>query len=157
MKDSKLCLVCSQNKYKYKCPKCSVQYCGLGCFKTHKCEDYKKQNEQIQTINQETETIHKSNYVEDEELRVPKTKLEQLSKILIQLTNFLAILSLESSIKIKKILQSSKLRETLLKIDNARSRLWELNNEMKTNQHFMEFTQLLLGEMDMLNKSNEFI
>ncbi|KAL4484153.1 hypothetical protein ABPG73_009351 [Tetrahymena malaccensis] len=141
MKDSKLCLVCQQNKYKYKCPKCSVQYCGLGCFKTHKCEDYQQEKPQTQPINQETETIHKSNYVEDEELRVPKAKLEQL----------------KSSVKIKKILQSSKLRETLLKIDNARSRLWELNNEMKTNQHFMEFTQLLLGEMDMLNQTNEFI
>ncbi|KAL4450774.1 hypothetical protein ABPG74_011616 [Tetrahymena malaccensis] len=143
MKDSKLCLVCQQNKYKYKCPKCIINFnsCGLGCFKTHKCEDYQQEKPQTQPINQETETIHKSNYVEDEELRVPKAKLEQL----------------KSSVKIKKILQSSKLRETLLKIDNARSRLWELNNEMKTNQHFMEFTQLLLGEMDMLNQTNEFI
>jgi hypothetical protein len=30
------CLVCNQNKSKYKCPKCAIQYCSLDCFKVHK-------------------------------------------------------------------------------------------------------------------------
>ncbi len=43
------------------------------------------------------------------------------------------------------------MRETLKRIDDAKSRLWELNNELKNNKHFEEFTELLLSEMGMLD------
>ena len=30
------CEVCDDNYSKYKCPKCLVRYCSLGCYKSHK-------------------------------------------------------------------------------------------------------------------------
>lgn len=32
---SQQCQVCDTNKQKYKCPKCSIMYCSLACFKGH--------------------------------------------------------------------------------------------------------------------------
>jgi len=33
-----LCQVCCNNTKKYKCPACTVPYCSLSCFKSHKAE-----------------------------------------------------------------------------------------------------------------------
>nr|XP_042900490.1 zinc finger HIT domain-containing protein 3 isoform X2 [Parasteatoda tepidariorum] len=30
------CEICNVNGAKYKCPKCIVKFCSVGCFKTHK-------------------------------------------------------------------------------------------------------------------------
>jgi hypothetical protein len=42
-----LCAVCCKSEKKYCCPKCSLDYCSLGCFKLHKegsvCEDRQQQ------------------------------------------------------------------------------------------------------------------
>lgn len=64
---------------------------------------------------------------------------------------------IEKNKQLVDILKSSKLRSTLTRIDDAKSRLWELNHEMKTNPHFLDFTTLLLNSMQMLNEHNEFI
>lgn len=31
-----LCQVCDKDPPKYKCPKCEIHYCSLGCYKAHK-------------------------------------------------------------------------------------------------------------------------
>lgn len=36
MSESTLCEICESAKRKYKCPKCSINYCSLSCYKTHK-------------------------------------------------------------------------------------------------------------------------
>jgi len=30
------CEVCSTGEYKYKCPTCTIKYCSVGCFSTHR-------------------------------------------------------------------------------------------------------------------------
>ncbi|XP_058239390.1 zinc finger HIT domain-containing protein 3 isoform X2 [Hemibagrus wyckioides] len=34
-----ICVVCSEQIPKYRCPVCRIRYCSLGCFKKHKNED----------------------------------------------------------------------------------------------------------------------
>jgi hypothetical protein len=35
---ARLCEVCNQEQYKYKCPTCRITYCSVPCFKRHKQE-----------------------------------------------------------------------------------------------------------------------
>ncbi|XP_060768490.1 zinc finger HIT domain-containing protein 3 isoform X2 [Neoarius graeffei] len=34
-----LCVVCSEQVPKYRCPVCRIRYCSLGCYKKHKNDD----------------------------------------------------------------------------------------------------------------------
>ena len=43
------CIVCKEEKPKYKCPKCESRYCSIMCFKKHKealCEDICRRQQQ---------------------------------------------------------------------------------------------------------------
>ncbi|KAI8903581.1 hypothetical protein EDD86DRAFT_250294 [Gorgonomyces haynaldii] len=40
-----LCAICRFESPKYKCPKCEIEYCSLGCYKKHGCSElFYKQN-----------------------------------------------------------------------------------------------------------------
>jgi len=34
-KEAQKCQICNKKDSKYKCPKCNINYCSLGCYKTH--------------------------------------------------------------------------------------------------------------------------
>ncbi|XP_018653098.1 hypothetical protein Smp_080840 [Schistosoma mansoni] len=36
--DDRLCAICSENEFKYKCPKCEVKTCSLSCCNDHKAQ-----------------------------------------------------------------------------------------------------------------------
>ncbi|CAA7261870.1 unnamed protein product [Cyclocybe aegerita] len=38
------CEVCSEQNYKYTCPRCGIIYCSLGCYKKHKESSYSENN-----------------------------------------------------------------------------------------------------------------
>ena len=57
----------------------------------------------------------------------------------------------EKSEKIKKYLESSKLRNLLVTIDDAQSRLYELSNQMNKNPDFLKFADCLLEEMGLMD------
>jgi hypothetical protein len=44
--DTMQCLVCSKQEAKYTCPKCKVQYCSVGCYKSHQVTCKKKEEEE---------------------------------------------------------------------------------------------------------------
>lgn len=92
-----LCQVCSNVEKKYKCPKCSILYCSVTCFKVHECQ---KPSENIVIIdrNQHLEIDAHSYLIETpEEYLLPKEKLE----------------SLKYSSEVKKLLENPHLRQFL--------------------------------------------
>jgi len=44
-----LCQICNANESKYTCPKCTIRYCSLKCFKSedHKQKDQQSENEKV--------------------------------------------------------------------------------------------------------------
>lgn len=61
----------------------------------------------------------------------------------------------EKSNKIKDLLKSQNLRESILQVDNAKSRLWELNKKLDFDPNFKQFTDLLLTEMGLLDEQGQ--
>ena len=59
--------------------------------------------------------------------------------------------------KIKQMLKSSRLRETILKIDTSQDRFRDLHKEMKDNKHFYEFASALLTEMMYRDENGHFV
>ena len=57
----------------------------------------------------------------------------------------------EKSEKIKRYLESRKLRNLLVTIDDAQSRLYELSNQMNKNPDFLKFVDCLLEEMGLMD------
>ncbi|KRX08186.1 hypothetical protein PPERSA_12341 [Pseudocohnilembus persalinus] len=130
------CVVCD-GVGKYRCTKCPERYCSVKCYKIHEC---KKENEELKKTQEEEkleenqgeeQNYHKQNYIEDDELRVPRSKLKLLWK----------------NEKIVKQLQSKKLQHKLNEIDNAKSRLWQLNQDMNLDTHFLDFVDEVLTTM----------
>ena len=73
------CCICSSTK-KYKCRECLAPYCSIPCFKTHQaiCSRQKPERRDINSLNIDEEPIVKTDYVPDEQLRIPQAKLERL-------------------------------------------------------------------------------
>lgn len=44
---STLCGICNENESKYKCPKCSIRYCSLACYKDTEKHQHSEEKESI--------------------------------------------------------------------------------------------------------------
>ncbi|XP_067936276.1 zinc finger HIT domain-containing protein 3-like isoform X2 [Watersipora subatra] len=86
-----LCQVCSKVEKKYKCPKCNIYYCSLGCYKEHKVTSCEAKSERVaigKVIDQRLDRCSSEStagLVDDaqvEELgdRVPLSNLQKLSE-----------------------------------------------------------------------------
>lgn len=102
------CVVCPMAK-KYKCSKCRAPYCSSICFQSHQphCPGHILDKPTVNNIIVEDETIFKTDYLSDEELRIPQEKL----------------LKLKSDERIRAMLRNESFREKLLMIDNCKQRM----------------------------------
>ncbi|KAL3232091.1 Protein HIT1 [Nakaseomyces bracarensis] len=46
--NEKRCQICKENDFKYKCPKCSIKYCSLACYKNSEMHIHKEEEEEDQ-------------------------------------------------------------------------------------------------------------
>ncbi|XP_066275660.1 zinc finger HIT domain-containing protein 3-like [Branchiostoma lanceolatum] len=89
------CEVCSEQRHKYRCPRCEVRYCSLTCFKQHKentCEQREKlvqerrrriQQSEAAAATEEEDAVSMAMWDDgmdegDEEDRVPLDRLQKL-------------------------------------------------------------------------------
>lgn len=75
------CVVCHNNK-KYKCSKCRDPYCSITCYQEHQkvCQGTPPIAIEVEQTKIDDEPIVKTDYLSDEELRIPMSKLEKLGK-----------------------------------------------------------------------------
>ena len=99
----KMCQVCDETAWKYKCPKCLVRYCSVDCFKQHQCKE---------KILPAPKTKKSGRISEQKPLNIDPDddsdvlKSEDLSRL--------------NCIDIKKILENPHLRNILMKIDSGK-------------------------------------
>ena len=106
------CVVC-QGKHKYKCSKCRAPYCSVTCCQTHNqhCLGMAPAPAVAPVAQQQEEDIIvKTDYLSDEELRIPADKL----------------LRLKMDIRVRTMLKNPALRERLVSIDNSKQRMTEV-------------------------------
>lgn len=69
------CLVCDENESKYKCPKCSIPYCSLVCYKKHKeeCVPIEQQHVDYEKLgNKEDDDNNNNNNEQTDEAKYQK-------------------------------------------------------------------------------------
>lgn len=131
-----LCEVCEKEKVKYRCPKCQIVYCSVGCYKGHKesCEEKKKDP---QTQNQERADINGSEEFElGEDESEDKVPLEKLKK-------------LEQSVELRTMLLNPHLRKMI--VDLAQSSTLTVDKKLEealTEPIFTEFSDKCIAVVD---------
>lgn len=126
MSAARPCCICSSQSPKYKCPSCRVEYCSVACCKSHKalCSNNRDQsstpNAKIETPNTAVSNEENFHIITDEDKK-----------------------NIRRSTKIKCLVRSKRLQETLHTIDGADDRQQRLKSYRK-NPEFEEFIQELL-------------
>ena len=143
-KNNKICIVCKLNDSKYKCPKCFCFYCSIPCFKKHKMDCNKKNNNNdINDINdkqKENNEIQPLNLDEDEDIILSEKQL--------------SVLKTNKSIMTK--IKNKKLFKILKEIDSTKYKKRTLQKKMDNDPDFKEFTTEILTTLGFI-KNNEFI
>uniref|UniRef100_UPI00398EBEA4 zinc finger HIT domain-containing protein 3 isoform X2 n=1 Tax=Pristiophorus japonicus TaxID=55135 RepID=UPI00398EBEA4 len=146
------CRVCEEQPPKYRCPRCGLRYCSVGCYKKHKDDCKPQESGSVSTISelspalrgiaqQDSNGHHWSTddiLGEDEESdRVPLEKLKLLE-----------------SEELKSLLCNPHLRRLLLTVDKAEDK----ESIMKTAMQepiFVEFADRCLQIVEPPEKKNE--
>lgn len=107
-----------RGNHKYKCSKCRSPYCSIPCYKTHQqsCAGAFEPPKLVPTTPLEDQHIVKTDYLSDEELRIPQSQLSKLAK----------------DEKLRQLLADGALREKLVMIDNSKQRMTEVVEAMKS-------------------------
>ena len=126
------CQVCAGQQPKYKCPSCPARYCSVQCCKEHRsngCEKERRKGEKGEGKREmEGEELIKTDYIEDESLRLTAKQLE----------------GMRASREIREMLEDEGLRAELADIDNSKLRLNRLQEAMG-GRKFMEWADQVLG------------
>lgn len=133
--DVKICLVCNKSEAKYKCPTCKLRYCSVPCCKSHRMNSDNCIPNTSDTSRRHMELISNveisTNSTEQHELQLNATQIQKLS----------------SSLYIKDMIQSKRLREDLIKIDSGNDRLNILRLMRLKNTELNEFFVRLMEEI----------
>ncbi|KAL7027453.1 hypothetical protein ACKWTF_005446 [Chironomus riparius] len=119
------CFVCEKEVYKYKCPACSIQYCSVSCFKTHKdgqCDEIVNQNNPKDTENTIVEDKVPARMMFETIDTIPAQKLEEL----------------KVSEGLKEMLKNKHLRDFLQELNDARNP-WKAIKASMSEPLFLEF------------------
>ena len=123
-----LCGVCDVEEKKYCCPRCSILYCSLPCFKQHKAgTDCNTEEEEVELefkVDVEAEPVGYQFTTVD---TVPKEKLQQLEK----------------SEKLRQLLSNPHLRTFLTKLDSSEDKGRLMRKAMR-EPLFVEFVDCCL-------------
>lgn len=128
----KRCEVCSAKTAKYKCPKCRLKYCSVGCYKTH-------QSQQCQPV----EAPHRQ-AVEDAEEHVPQ------HQVLFPTDDTVPSRTLEKlreCEELKNLLGNPHLRDLLREVDGAANAGAAMRRAM-LEPIFTEFADAALGVVE---------
>lgn len=139
-----LCAVCSRSEKKYCCPKCSIDYCSLACFKVHKegsdCEDRRKEKDsgdQLAGRPQEEEG-QEAGYQFATADTVPLERLQQLA----------------ASEELRGLLANPHLRHFLLTLDGSEEKGRLMRKAMR-EPLFVEFVDTCLAAVGEKDDSRE--
>ncbi|CAO1312971.1 unnamed protein product [Diamesa hyperborea] len=120
---TKICVVCDGDDGKYKCPKCTLHYCSLPCYKIHQqnstCEK-SKQNDEANSIIEDRKPDRTNHFTTMD--TVPLEKLEEL----------------QNSDQLKDILKNPHLRNFLCEINRAPN-AWNAIKLAMMEPIFLEF------------------
>ncbi|XP_031552890.1 zinc finger HIT domain-containing protein 3-like isoform X2 [Actinia tenebrosa] len=138
----RLCQICKESPFKYRCPSCYFLYCSLPCFKSHKeniCEletgKRKKESENVDTGQQEGQISNDENS-EDED-RLSLSDLKKLEKCGV----------------IESMLKNKDIRKMITNIDGAQDPEMVLRTSMK-EPIFMEFADQCLSVVESKNEND---
>lgn len=129
-KGDKICLICSKHATKYRCPKCDVKYCSLGCFKTHK-ESCQVNSVSAKELTPPAAREDTSSSKEDPSLSLKILSSSQKEK-------------LRNSKNLQEVLRSKRLRDHITEVDSAPDRQNALKCLRSKNQEFESFLQDIL-------------
>lgn len=150
VKHGKECNVCQKINSSYKCPKCLVPYCSLGCWGVHKqaCsgavqttsthgttlsqEEDAAEKAEIVTVGTGSRNNGESRVEDDDELLLRPEQKERL----------------RSSEKLKSLLKSKRLRDDISCIDSAADRQAALKAMLAKNAEFDVFVDTLLTTLN---------
>ncbi|XP_067864280.1 zinc finger HIT domain-containing protein 3 isoform X5 [Heptranchias perlo] len=124
----KICRVCEQQPPKYRCPRCGLRYCSVGCYKKHK-DDCKPQESGSVTTISELSPVLKGIMRQD-----GKAESEEL----------------------KSLLCNPHLRQLLLTVDKAEDKESIMKTAMQ-EPIFVEFADRCLQTVEPPEKENEFL
>ncbi|XP_066961684.1 zinc finger HIT domain-containing protein 3 [Macrobrachium rosenbergii] len=124
-----LCQVCGHVSFKYKCPSCSLRYCSVLCYKTHKatpCQPKREANVTLE-IDGQGNILSRQVLFPTDDTVVPAT-LEKL----------------ETSEKLKELLKNPHLREMIKEVDSHPNAKLMMHRAMK-EPIFTEFADICLN------------
>lgn len=135
--DSIECICCHKEKAPYRCPKCSVKYCSVACYKIHKecCSSHIDEQGEQQSEREPVQVGLTENATEHTLIDTEILSEESKSR-------------LRSSKWLKDILKNNRLREQIIVIDKGKNRLKVLEAVRKSNPHFDTFVNKMLYEMN---------
>lgn len=116
----KLCEVCATNEFKYRCPKCRVVYCSVGCYKAHECKPRPAQPKPVEPVKQDATP--------------PSAGLVQPSHVS----------NIRQDKQLMDCLSNSRLQELMRSIDSAKNRERALDNALETNPEFKAVMERML-------------
>lgn len=121
------CNVCNINDSRYKCPKCTVNYCSLSCFKLHKQENCQSKTKPA---------LHETNVSKASINNTSDHNKEELVK-------YSALKVLRESKEMRNMLKNPYLRDLLVNLDKDPDHL--LFENCMVEPEFLKFADVCLS------------
>ncbi|XP_050715645.1 zinc finger HIT domain-containing protein 3-like isoform X3 [Eriocheir sinensis] len=130
--DGRQCEVCRGAAAKYRCPRCRLQYCSVGCYKTHQSELCRPAQPPSRQEVQDTEArTSRQQVLFPTDDTVPPRTLEKLRK----------------NDKLKALLGNPHLQDMLGEVDGAANAQVAMRRAM-VEPIFTEFADVVLGVVE---------
>ncbi|CAI2381108.1 unnamed protein product [Moneuplotes crassus] len=148
------CQICTENEFKYKCPKCAITYCSLVCYKTHQGnEEHKEislcqQRIEAKRANQPKKKEYYSNdeseeplFLDDDDVVLTEAELERIKNP-----------------QILKMLKNEKIAEFIKRIDSSHNAKKAIEREMekRENSYYSRFIDELLKSVGYMSEEGRF-
>ncbi|GMG40743.1 unnamed protein product [Ambrosiozyma monospora] len=151
------CEICTQNKFKYKCPKCGLKYCSLACYKSesHKHTDLEKSN----NTEKKEEKVEKDSEPHPNPVRETTspelTKLSQDPKFLEYLKEPIIQVNLHILFEIMQNVSLTNEYNRDGRLEIANKKLVNLRSGgLEENEYFDEFCEYILDKLYNDDKAN---
>lgn len=144
------CIICDTSKPKYKCPRCTVRYCSLECYRAHRtqCEEIQREKQAQREENHQSSSNNVNNLPppgnaddEEEEDEYDDTK------IILKESHYETLRNDES---IKNALRDPRLQQIITQIDTATDRVEALREARANNPYLREFIDKMLDSLGMI-------
>ncbi|KAJ3305637.1 Zinc finger HIT domain-containing protein 3 [Kappamyces sp. JEL0829] len=138
------CVVCQEAPSKYKCPKCSIRYCSIGCFKSPRHRNEHGECLDIETGAVLPQAVAPSKQEAAASAAAASRPVQPLSAEAGTTDQEPNLELLRNHAELKEMIQSDPILENYIKAIHEAQDPYSYLDQLKENERFVKFSNLIM-------------